>query len=121
MTFCKIVSIGWSVDVWYDLALKLVAELANNFSLLLTNCLISEKKCWISQYLLNHSPLFGHPPQHPPIGGCCGGWPQRSDTRIEHIKLKVCNDRNNGWADIVLIRLSDPRAESDLHAADARY
>ena len=43
------------------------------------------------------------------------------ETRKEHMKFQVCNNRKGDRADIVRVRLSDPRAASDLHAADARY
>lgn len=35
--------------------------------------------------------------------------------------LKICNERNDNWAEEVRTRLSDIRASHDLHAADARY
>ena len=34
---------------------------------------------------------------------------------------KVCDERNDDWADIVRVRLSDQRCQQDLHTADARY
>ena len=44
-----------------------------------------------------------------------------SETRKEHMKFQVCDIRKDGRADIVRVRLSNSRAASDLHAADARY
>ena len=44
-----------------------------------------------------------------------------SETRKEHMKFQVCDNRKDGRADIVRVRLSDSRAASNLHAADARY
>ena len=43
-----------------------------------------------------------------------------SETRKEHMKFQVCDNRKDGRADIVRVQLSDPRAASDLHVADAR-
>ena len=43
-----------------------------------------------------------------------------SETRKEHLKFQVYDNRKDDQADIVRVRLSDPRAASDLHAADAR-
>ena len=35
--------------------------------------------------------------------------------------LSICDERNDEWAAKVWVRLSDTRANHDLHAADARY
>ena len=35
--------------------------------------------------------------------------------------MKICDERDDEWASKVRVRLSDTRANHDLHAADARY
>ena len=88
------------------MVLKLVALAANIFFLTLANWLISEKIAPPCLVAIPHNVfLFAHPSPTHTENNCarCDTMTELSETGIEHIKPKVCSNRNNDWADILLI------------------
>ena len=85
----------------------------------------SESFCWKEHCLFcGQSCVLHKDPKHPdrwrPAYLC-----KTSDRKTRPIYkdavVEICNQRNDEWGEKVRVRLSDTRANHDLHAADARY
>lgn len=77
------------------------------------HCLFCGKRCQIEKD-------YRHPDRWEKASECRTSERDGRQTFRDRL-LEICDQRNDAWSIEVRLRLSDDRAVSDLHAADARY